>query len=497
MPRLQRAASFEFPVSTFKPNPFRWLIANCFPGTMQPMKIHFLGGADTVTGSQHLVEANGSRVLRDCGLFQGHRAEANAINSRHPFNVDQVHSMVLSHAHIDHCGNIPSLAKHGYNKPIHTSTATASLCGIMLRDSARIQEQDAAYLNQKTNRKGLVPVEPLYTVADAERALTLFKGYRYGQTFEAAPGIQVVLNDAGHILGAAITTFAATEGSRTVRISFAVDLGRADLPLIRDPEVVDGIDVLVLESTYGDRLHDAAAKEDDQLFEVVDRTIRRGGKVIIPSFALERAQEIIYHLTSLIVSGRLPRIPVFVDSPMATAVSDVFDQHRDYLDDEYRTLKKSVAHVLHPEWVTYTSSVEESKRITASDQPAVIISASGMCEHGRILHHLKHGIENSRNTVVLVGFQAANTLGRHLGDGDKRVRIFGDMFRVRADVVSLNSFSAHADRNDLLAYAQAAHPKKIFLVHGEQDQRAALAESLKGLGFKDVFTPAQGDVAEL
>ena len=461
------------------------------------MKIHFLGGADTVTGSQHLLEVNGSLVLRDCGLFQGHRAEARAINSRHPFKVEQIHAMVLSHAHIDHCGNIPSLARHGYLNPIHATTATASLCGVMLRDSARIQEQDAAYLNQKTNRKGLEPVEPLYTVADAERALTLLRGHPYGQTFEAAPGLQVVLNDAGHILGAAITAFTATEGGRSLNITFAVDLGRADLPLIRDPEIIDGIDVLVMESTYGDRVHADAAKEDDQLFEVVDRTIRRGGKVIIPSFALERAQEIIYHLTSLISSGRLPRVPVFVDSPMATAVSEVFDLHRDYLDDEYRTLKKNVSHVLHPEWLTYTSSVAESKSITASDEPAVIISASGMCEHGRILHHLKHGIENPRNTVVLVGFQAKNTLGRSLFDGEKRVRIFGDTFRVRADVINLNAFSAHADRDDLLAYAKATHPKKIFLVHGEQDQRAALAESLKGLGFNDVFMPAQGNVVEL
>ena len=461
------------------------------------MKIHFLGGTDTVTGSQHILEANGSVVLRDCGLFQGHRAEARAINSRHPFDVARLHAAVLSHAHIDHCGNIPSLARHGYRKPIHATTATAALCGIMLRDSAHIQEQDAAYLNQKTSRRGLEPIEPLYTVADAEDALRLFRGHRYGEPFEAAPGIQTVFHDAGHILGAAITTFTLTEAGRSVRVTYAVDLGRANLPLIRDPEVVEGSDVLVLESTYGDRLHDDAAREDDQLQEVVERTLRRGGRVIIPSFALERAQEIIYHLTALISSGRLPRIPVFVDSPMAGAVSSVFDQHREYLDDDYRALKRDVTHVLHPEWVTYTSSVEESKRITSSDRPCVIISASGMCEHGRILHHLKHGIENTRNTVVLVGFQARNTLGRRLADGEKKVGIFGDTFRVRADVVSLNSFSAHADRTELLAYARAARPKKIFLVHGEQDQRAALAAGLRELGFDRVFTPAQGEAAEL
>jgi metallo-beta-lactamase family protein len=460
------------------------------------MKIHFLGGVETVTGSQHLVEVDGKRVLRDCGLYQGRRKEAREINSRFPFEVSGLDAVVVSHAHIDHCGNMPSLARDGYRGPIHATTATAALCEIMLRDAAHIQEQDAAYLNQKTNRKGLEPVVPLYTVNDAEDAIRLFHGHLYGEIVDLSPALSVTFNNAGHILGAALTTFTVRENGRTLRLAFAVDLGRRNLPLIQDPEILRDIDVMIVESTYGDRLHDDAEKEEDQLADAVEKTFRRGGKVIIPSFALERAQEVIYLLASLFDSGRLPPIPVYVDSPMAAAVSAVFEKSASYLDEDFIQLRDKIGRVMHQKWLTYTSSVEESKAITASNKPCIVISASGMCEHGRILHHLKHGIENPMNTIVIVGFQAQNTLGRRLLDGETDVRIFGDWFQRQAEVIALNAFSAHADRNELIEYIRQVRPQKIFLVHGEPEQRAALAEALKTSGF-EVFLPWQGEVVEI
>jgi metallo-beta-lactamase family protein len=461
------------------------------------MKIHFLGGVDTVTGSQHLLETRSSRALRDCGLYQGRRDEARAINRQFAFNPPALQAVVLSHAHIDHCGNLPSLTRAGYRGPIHATTATASLCGIMLRDSAHIQEQDAAYLNQKTSRRNLERVEPLYTLQDAEDALGLFAGHRYGEDLEIAAGMAVRLLDAGHILGAALTVFTLRENGATRRVGFALDLGRRDLPMIRDPEIMDPVDVLVLESTYGDRLHDDATHAKERLRDVVARTLARGGRIFIPSFALERAQEIIYHLASLFSEGQLPRVPVYVDSPMAGAVAAEFERNADYLDAEYRQLRERIGCVMRCEWVTYVRSVEESKAVTASRDPCIVIAASGMCEHGRILHHLKHGIENPANTVVIVGFQAQRTLGRRLINGDAEVRIFGDWFKRRAEVVPINAFSAHADRNDLVDYVRRVKPARTFLVHGESDQRAALAEALRGVKGTEVHRPARGDVVEL
>ena len=461
------------------------------------MKIHFLGGVETVTGSQHLVEVDGLRVLRDCGLYQGRRQESREVNSRFPFDVGSLDAVVLSHAHIDHCGNLPSLARVGYRGPIHATTATAALCEIMLRDAAHIQEQDAAYLNQKTNRKGLEPVVPLYTLNDAEDAIRLFRGHVYGESINLSPALSVTFSNAGHILGAALTTFTVRENGRTLRVAFAVDLGRRNLPLIRDPDVLRDIDVMVVESTYGDRLHDDAEQEEEQLAAAVEKTFRRGGKVIIPSFALERAQEVIYLLASLFDSGRLPPIPVYVDSPMAEAVSGVFDKSASYLDEDFIRLRDKIGRVMHQKWLKYTSSVEESKAITASEKPCIVISASGMCEHGRILHHLKHGIENPRNTIVIVGFQAQHTLGRRLLDGETEVMIFGDWFKRQAEVIALKAFSAHADRNELTEYVRQVNPKKLYLVHGEPEQRAALAVALRAAGFAEVFTPEQGEIVEL
>jgi metallo-beta-lactamase family protein len=461
------------------------------------MRIQFLGGVETVTGSQHLLEANGHRVLRDCGLFQGRRDEARAINTQMRCPPATLDAVVLSHAHIDHCGNLPSLIRAGYTGPIHTTTATVELAAVMLRDAARIQEQDAAYLNQKTNRRGLPAIEPLYTSADAEAAIKLFRGHRYGDTVEAAPGIRVQFQDAGHVLGSAVNVFELTEGGRTARVGFALDLGRKGLPIIRDPEVMTDLHLLVMESTYGDRLHDDTTRAEDELGAAISRTLARGGKVLIPSFALERAQEILYHLANLFAAGRVKKVPVYVDSPMTVELTRIFAKHSDYFDAETQALLDKLGGVLRPGWVRFAASVEESKRITASDEPCVVIAPNGMCEHGRILHHLKHGIGNPANTILIVGFQAAHTLGRRLVEGEKRVKIFGDEFARRAEVLTLNAFSAHADRDDLLDYVRQAQPRRIALVHGEPKIRAALAQTLRATQPAPVLEPATGEAVEL
>ena len=461
------------------------------------MRIYFMGGADTVTGSQHIVQAGESRVLRDCGTFQGRRDEAREINSHLPFDPKGLHSVLISHAHIDHCGNIPTLVNGGYRGPLHMTTATVDLCDIMLKDSARIQEQDAMYLNQKANRKGLPLVAPLYTVKDAERAISQFVGHRYHELLDMAPGITVEDFDAGHILGSALSVFTLEEQGRKVRVGFAVDLGRHDLPLIRDPERMENIDILVMESTYGDRLHSDAIQADDQLRQVILETIQQRGRIFIPSFALERAQEIIYHVSSLIMTKQIPRVQVYVDSPMASSVARVFEEQSQYLDEAAKKRLAEVGCLLCPDWIRFVSSVEESKAITGSDEPCIIIAASGMCEHGRILHHLKSGIGNPKNTIVLVGFQAEYTLGRRLQEQQPEVKIFGDMFKRKARVVDLDAFSAHADRNDLIGYVRATKPKKTFLVHGESHQREALAEALRDQKLTEVFLPKRGDYADI
>lgn len=461
------------------------------------MHIEFYGGSDTVTGSQHILEANGHRILRDCGMYQGRRKDANRINRTIPFDVQDLHAVLLSHAHIDHSGNLPSLVKQGYQGPIFATTATCDLCQVMLRDAAKIQEQDALFLNKKNSRKGYAPIEPLYTMEDAEAALLLFQGHKYHDTLDLAPGIKMTSVEAGHILGSELSCFEMEEDGKTRRVGYAVDLGRHDLPLIRDPELLEDVDVLVMESTYGDRFHEDAALADQQLAEIILDTYQRGGKTLIPSFALERAQEILFHLSSLIGSGDLPEIPVFVDSPMATEVTRVFAKRHEYMDDAFMDLKEKMGHVLGASWIRFVSSVEDSKKLTRMESPCIVISASGMCEHGRILHHLKHGIQDPRNSIVIVGYQAQHTLGRRLVERQDEVRIFGETFERKANVQVLNAFSAHADRNDLINYAKLVRPNKVFLVHGEQKPREALAEALGKEGISDVVLPSSGDRFEL
>jgi metallo-beta-lactamase family protein len=461
------------------------------------MRWHFLGGADTVTGSKHLLEVDGVRILFDCGLFQGRRKDASEINSTLGFDPAAVDAMVLSHAHIDHCGNIPTLAKNGYRNSVHATSATADLLPIMLRDSAHIQEADAAYLNQKTNRRGQPPIVPLYTLADAEASLKLVRPHAYDERLELPGGVRVTHVDAGHILGAALALVEIPKpAGGFLRVALAFDLGRRNLPLLHDPVQLRNVDVIISESTYGDRLHDNALNAREELRESVTRTLGRGGKVIIPTFALGRAQEIVYHLAHLRERGEIPGVPVYVDSPMAHAIAGVFEKNPGYLDKEYNDLRDRVGSVVTPDWITFTESVEESKSITASTAPAIVIAASGMCEHGRILHHLKHGIENDLNLVLLVGYQAENTLGRRLQNGEKKARIFGDEFAVKAEIQALHAFSAHADRLELFRYIKEAHPQKVFLVHGEHEQRESFARLLRDQLHLDVTLPVNGNSAD-
>ena len=461
------------------------------------MEITFHGAARTVTGSQHLLEVNGRRILLDCGLYQGPREESKDRNRHLPFDAARVDTLILSHAHIDHSGNIPNLVKSGFKGDIITTSATRDLCSIMLRDSAKIQESDIDYLNKKRRRDRLPPLEPIYTTADAVASLKQFIGISYERPYQVAPGVTLTFYDAGHVLGSAIVALDIEEnpGGRPTRLVFSGDLGRAKRPILNDPVFLEEADILILESTYGDREHPDDEDTDHRLEDIIRDTIKQGGKVIVPAFAVGRTQELVYRLNNLVERRDLPaNLQVYVDSPLAIDVTQVFRSHPEAYDDE-------IAEVLLTDrdrdpfgfsMMRYTRSAEESKELNFLRQPAVIISASGMAEVGRILHHLKNNIEDPRSTILITGFQAEHTLGRRLVEGEKRVKIFGEDYDVRARVVALNGLSGHADRSELIAWARHLKqpPRQTFLVHGEPDAAMALADSLSvQLGFPSVHVP--------
>ena len=445
------------------------------------MKIRFHGAAQTVTGSQHLLEVNGSRILLDCGLYQGRRSETYERNRNHPFDPSKVDAVILSHAHIDHSGNLPHLVKHDFKGPIFATKATTDLADIMLRDSGHIQESDAMFVNKKRAKRGEAPIEPLYTIEDAEQVASHFRPVEYDQAFEAAPGVTARFVEAGHILGSAAVSLEIEENGRKVRLWFSGDIGRRKLPLLRDPVLPEAADYLLMESTYGDKPH----RDPDAAFvefrDVVARTVRRGGKVIVPAFAVGRTQELVYCLNQMMQSGDVPKVPVFVDSPLAVNASDIFRKHPEVFDKE---TKEFVARGKHPALdfaqLTYTRSVEESKALNERKDPMIIISASGMAEAGRILHHLRNNIENPNNTVCIVSWQAPYTLGRRLAEREKRIKIFGEAFTRRAEIATIGGLSAHAGQDLLVEYAMAVKDqvKKVFLVHGEKKSASALREKL-------------------
>src|SRR5574339_122171 len=418
------------------------------------MRVNFHGAAHTVTGSQHLLEINGHRLLLDCGLYQGKRSESYARNLNFAYDPRGVDAVILSHAHIDHCGNLPNLVKNGYENPIYAVSATVDLATIMMQDSGHIQESDAAFVNKKNLRRGEPLIEPLYTEADAAHAAALFCRVDYGQPFEPVPGVTARFIEAGHILGSAAISLEIEEKGRTIRFWFSGDIGRYKLPLLRDPVLPTNVDYLLMECTYGDKPHDDPAKAFEEFRDVVSRTIKRGGKVIIPAFAVGRTQELVHNLNIMMFARDVPPVPVFVDSPLAVNASQVFKKHPEVFDDETRWFVQQASHpALDFKMLTYVKSVEESKALNERKDPMVIISASGMAETGRILHHLRNNIEDPKNTVCIVSWQAPHTLGRRLADREKRVKIFGEPFTVNAEVATIGGLSGHAGQDLLTSYA--------------------------------------------
>ncbi|MFH1084724.1 MAG: MBL fold metallo-hydrolase, partial [Chloroflexota bacterium] len=462
--------------------------------------IQFVGGVGTVTGSMHLLPVNHSRILLECGLFQGRRQEAFERNRHLPFDAASLDAMVLSHANIDHSGNIPNLVRSGYGQSIYATFATRDLCSYMLRDSAHIMESDIAYVNKLRRRDGLPPAEPIYTAEDALRSLTHFIGMDYGRPLWIAPGVRLTFYDAGHILGSAFCALDVTEDGRSYRLLFTGDVGRPGMPILRDPQVVPNVDYLIIESTYGDRLHGTLEDAERQLARVVNATHGRGGKLIIPAFSVGRTQEIVYALHRLARAGQIPQQPVYVDSPLSINATEVFRLHPEYYDEE--TLRFLAEHddpfgFAQLRYVRYT---EESKTLNDLPGPMIVITASGMCESGRVLHHLKHNIEDSRNTVLLVSFQAEHTLGRRIEERQETVPIFGERYQLRAQVEKLDGYSAHADRDELLGLVRQLGPqrlKRAFVVHGEPATSLAFEQSLRAIGVGDTHVPAPGDEVTL
>lgn len=455
------------------------------------MRLSFHGAAQTVTGSQHLLEINGARLLLECGLYQGRRAESYRRNREFRFDPRALDAVILSHAHIDHSGNLPNLVKQGFTGKIYATSATADLSDIMLRDSGHIQESDAAFVNRRL-RKGESPVKPIYTQADAEQVGGQFHSVEYGQRFEPIPGVMATFHDAGHMLGSAGVLLQIQEHGRSVRFWFSGDIGRFRLPLLKDPVLPEPVDYLLMECTYGDLAHNDPGEAYDALRGVVTRTAARGGKVIVPSFAVGRTQELVFDLNRMVADGEIKPLPVIVDSPLAVNTTDVFRRHPEYFDKETREFVRENRHpALQFPGLRYVRSVDESKALNERHESMVIISASGMAETGRILHHLKNNIGDPRNTVTIVSWQAPDTLGRRLAEGDKQVRIFGDPYDVRAEVVTIPGLSAHAGQDLLVSYAASIRQsvKKIFLIHGEQGPAQALTAKLKDQSIRDVHYP--------
>ena len=461
------------------------------------MKITFLGGVGTVTGSMYLIRTNRRNILLECGLYQGKRDEAYARNHKILVDIRRLNAVVLSHAHIDHSGNLPNLVKSGYDGPIYATHATHDLCGAMLPDSGRIHEGDVEYVNKKRLRRGQPLVEPLYTEADALHALRYFVGVGYNRPVKIARGIRVTFLDAGHILGSAMVLLESKEREGTVRLLFTGDLGQPKLPIVRDPAPMPPADYLMIESTYGDREHPPIEDIQSQLADIVNTVAARGGRIVIPAFAVGRTQDIVYDLHQLTHAGRIPELPIYVDSPLAVNVTEVFRMHPDCYDSETREFlaASDSADPFGFYRLRYVRSVQESKQLNETANPIIIISASGMAEAGRVQHHLKHAIGDPKNAVLITGWQAPYTLGRRIADQEPYVRIFGEEFELKAEVHTLYGYSAHADHTDLLNWAtpHAQTVKTAFVVHGDPEPAQNLAAGLQKLGYGKVIVPQRGE----
>lgn len=461
------------------------------------VKIKFFGAARQVTGSMHLIEKNGFKLLLDCGMQQGKRKESFERNRNFPFNVLDINSIILSHAHIDHSGNIPTIVAQGYKGPVFSTYATKDLCELMLPDSAYVQLKDLEYVNKKRQKQGKNLFEPLYTIEQAQESLKQFEVKNIGEYFDILnEEIKAYFLNAGHILGSAMVILKIIDDGREIKVGFTGDLGRKQLPIIIDPDTMYNIDYLICESTYGGRDHKPIETALDKISFIINETYSKKGKIIIPVFTVERAQEILYVLNKLFINKKIPAMTVFVDSPLAKSVTDVFMKHSECFDPDMLELMANNNNPFYLELIKFTESVEESKAINDYDKPCIILSATGMCEAGRILHHLKNNIQDERNAILIVGYQAKETLGRKLVDGEKEVKIFGDVYKVNAGVFVIDEFSGHAGSKDLVSFIKKAKKdgrlKRVFLVHGEPEQQQILIDKLAKEKINNVIAPETG-----
>ena len=462
------------------------------------MQIRFCGAAQTVTGSMHLIEVNGSKLLLECGLFQGPRQESFERNRTFPFDPTTIDAVILSHAHIDHSGNLPHLVKHGFNGPIYATPATADLGNIMLLDSGHIQERQAESMSYYNRKRGLPGVDPLYTQEEAAEVLPLFRPVSYEVPFEAINGVRARFVDAGHILGSAAVDLELEEKGRKVHLWFSGDIGRRDLPILRDPVLPEKVDILLMESTYGDKPHRGPELAYLEMREVILRTLDRGGKVIIPAFAVGRTQELVYNLNRMHEAGELPNVPIYVDSPLAVNASEIFMRHTECYDVEMLRAIRSGHPALEFKNLTYIHSLEASKALNERKDPMIILSASGMAEVGRIVYHIRWNIENKKNTIMIVSWQAPYTLGRRLADREERVRILGETYPVKAEIATIGGLSAHAGQDLLTEYAVGVKQsaKRVILVHGEPRGALPLKEKIEAQGVRNVIYPQMQDMLE-
>jgi metallo-beta-lactamase family protein len=465
------------------------------------MKLSFYGAARSVTGSRHMLETPGFRLLFDCGMFQGRREESVRRNRDLGFEPKALGAVLLSHAHIDHSGALPVLPRQGFSGKVYVTRATADLAGIMLEDSARVQEYDCRYVNKQEKRRGRACLQPLYDGDDVRKIVKRFEGARYGDQLKLAPRVTASFHDAGHILGSAAIRVKYTARGHTTTVLFSGDLGRSHMPILRDPEPPPACDVLILESTYGDRLHEQADEAMKKKAEdLIAHARQHTSKIIVPAFAVGRTQELVMRIKELVGEGRIEPIPIYIDSPLADKATEVFKRHPECYDEETLKTFSADGDVFASRYIHFVSSSEDSKRLNAMRGPCVIISSSGMCEGGRILHHLKHAIQDEANVIVFVGFQAEHTLGRKLVEGWDVVPIFGVPTPRRAQIVTFNGMSAHADRNDLLAYVRAINPlpSMVFIVHGEEKQALSLGAAIQAEHPQiDVRIPHQGSTHEI
>jgi metallo-beta-lactamase family protein len=462
-------------------------------------RISFLGAAQNVTGSRFLLEANNKRILIDCGLYQERKLKHRNWEP-FPFDPDSIDVMLLTHAHVDHCGLIPKLVRDGFKGTIYCTSATVDIVKIILLDAAHLQEEDAAYKkkrHEREKRKGPYPEIPLYTTADAEASFSHFSGVKYREPVNLGGGISVTFHDAGHVLGSSTIKVTITQEGETRSILFSGDVGRDDKPILEDPHEHKDIDYAVVESTYGNRVHEEPPDISERLADIINSTVKAGGNVIVPSFALQRAQEILYYMNELLIEDRIPDIPVFLDSPMAIKVTEVFKQHRDLYDRELTQLMSDRQSPFDFPGLQMVQTSDESKALNFLKTPAMIIAGSGMCTGGRIKHHLVNNITRPESTILFVGYQAVGTLGRSIVDGIKRVRILGQRYPVQARVEEITGFSAHADKQELLEWMSGINPRRVFVVHGETRSAKEFGKFLRQERGWKVSVPIYGESAAL